>query len=42
MIDGAPGPTREPQLAVDRNGNLSAVWIQYGGTCDSIWTATYR
>lgn len=35
------GAAREPEAAVDPVGNVVAVWRQFDGTRDSIWSARY-
>jgi len=30
-----------PQLAVDANGNATAVWYQYGGALNDIWSTRF-
>jgi hypothetical protein len=35
---GDPG---RPQIAIDANGNALAVWIQWGGTRNNIWSNRY-
>ncbi len=35
------GDARYPQVAVDGSGNTIAVWVQYDGSMDSIWSKRY-
>jgi hypothetical protein len=41
LIDTAAGAAHEPQIAIDPNGNVIAVWIQQDGTAFSIHANRY-
>jgi hypothetical protein len=40
-IDGVAGKAYDPQIAVDSNGNIVAVWSQHDGTYNSIFANRY-
>ena len=37
----APGASRDPQIAIDANGNALAVWSRYDGVSENIWANRY-
>ncbi len=41
MVPAPAGHAMHPQIAVDSDGNAVAVWPQFGGTVNSIWSNRY-
>jgi hypothetical protein len=41
-IDSNAGPSREPQVATDANGNAAVVWTQGDSGSENTWGASYR
>jgi len=40
-IEAGDGGARDPQIAIDANGNALAIWAQYDGTRHNIWSNRY-
>jgi hypothetical protein len=41
QIENASGDASQPQIAIDASGNAIAVWRQFDGTRDNIWSSRY-